>query len=385
VSTGTVVAIIVVVVVVIAVVAAVALTTARRRRLQERFGPEYDRAVGQHDSRLKAESELAARERRVRSLEIRPLDPAARARYAERWALVQEQFVNTPGQTVVEAHALVIQVMDDRGYPTDDPQQITADLSVGHATTLDHYRTASAVADKARSDAASTEELRQAMLHYRALFVDLLGTADGEADSGARGSGTATRPAAGAHRRGPNAGPGDDQPAADAEAGPQRAGAALSEAGLGTESGRLAAGAGAVGAETGTQAGRPVPDPDRSRPAADTQAGRPVVDPGSARPAAGTQDSPAADPGRTAAGSTQEPAFSDAEAARSAPGAGGPGASGAGTGNRAAGDNGAPFLTDGGQAGASAAGVPAHDRRAADEDGAADGGRGTTGPPPALP
>jgi hypothetical protein len=115
------------------------------------------------------------------------VDPAARAGYAESWALVQEQFVDTPGPAAVEAHALVITVMHERGYPTEDPEQIAADLSVEHAATLDHYRIASAAAQVASSGAASTEELRQAMLHYRALFQDLLGTADAAAPPGNRG------------------------------------------------------------------------------------------------------------------------------------------------------------------------------------------------------
>ncbi|MGO8886539.1 MAG: hypothetical protein ACLPUO_19590 [Streptosporangiaceae bacterium] len=188
-SAGTIAAIVIVIVI---VVAAAQTARSRRRKLQERFGPEYNRAVEQHESRRQAETELAARERRVRDLDIRPLDPAARTRYAERWALVQEQFVETPGPATVEAHALVITVMRERGYPTDDPNQMAADLSVEHAATLDHYRLASAFAQRASSGAASTEELRQAMLHYRALFQDLLGVPESSVAGNSVGTASTT-------------------------------------------------------------------------------------------------------------------------------------------------------------------------------------------------
>jgi hypothetical protein len=176
-SSGTIVAIIIVVVVVAAVVIAGALTM-RRRRLQQRFGPEYDRAVERADSRHEAEAELAEREKRVRGLDIRPLDPAARDRYASQWMAVQEQFVDSPAHSVTSGQALITAVMAERGYPTEDPDQIEADLSVEHAATIDQFRTAQELSGRAAAGTASTEDLRLAMVHYRTLFRDLLGEAD---------------------------------------------------------------------------------------------------------------------------------------------------------------------------------------------------------------
>ena len=171
--TGTIVIIIVVIIVVAAIVAGVMYQ--RRRRLQQRFGPEYDRMVEEKGSKTKAEAELASRQRRVAGLDIRPLDPAARARYQENWAAVQEQFVDSPQEAVMAAQRLVMTVMQERGYPTEGGDQVMADLSVDHASVLDHYRAAYDISQRAADNQASTEDLRQAMIHYRALFQDLLG------------------------------------------------------------------------------------------------------------------------------------------------------------------------------------------------------------------
>jgi hypothetical protein len=175
-SAGTIVAIVVVVIIVAALIA-VASLAARRRRLQQRFGPEYDRAVEGSDSRLKAEAELAEREKRVKGLEIRPLDPAARDSYLAQWTTIQQQFVDSPTDAVTAAQSLITSVMADRGYPTEDVDQITADLSVDHANTLGRFRTAQDISGRVAAGSASTEDLRQAMVHYRALFQDLLGEA----------------------------------------------------------------------------------------------------------------------------------------------------------------------------------------------------------------
>ena len=171
-STGAIVAIIVVVIVVAAVVAVIAAVN-RRHRLQEKFGPEYDRAVSEHGSRREAEADLAGRERHVRELDIRPLTPAARSQYLSEWNAVQEQFVDAPQAAVTGAQTLVSAVMEDRGYPTQPYDQTVADLSVEHASTLDHFRAAHDISRNAAT--ASTEDLRQAMIHYRALFAELLG------------------------------------------------------------------------------------------------------------------------------------------------------------------------------------------------------------------
>jgi len=172
-AAGAIVAIIVAVVVVLLVIGA--LSVARRRKLQQRFGPEYDRVADEMHSRRKANAELAERERRVRSLDIRPLDETTRVKYAGEWTAIQERFVDQPEEAVAQAGILVTSVMKDRGYPTEGHDQILADLSVEHANTLDHYRQAHEVSLRAQGGTVSTEDLRLAMLHYRALFGDLLG------------------------------------------------------------------------------------------------------------------------------------------------------------------------------------------------------------------
>src|SRR5215472_2413693 len=173
-------AIIVVVAVVVLVVSAMTIT---RRRLQQRFGPEYDRVVGEKRSKMRAAAELTRRERRVQRLRIRPLPASVRAEYAAEWRGAQEGFVDQPEQAVFEGQDLVASVMKERGYPAEDPGRIIADLSVTHAGTLDHYRAAWQISEDARIGGASTEDLRQAFLHYRAVFGELLGK-PGDAEPG---------------------------------------------------------------------------------------------------------------------------------------------------------------------------------------------------------
>jgi hypothetical protein len=157
----------------------IGLTVRRRRRLQQSFGPEYDRLAGERDSKLKAESELAGRERRVHGMDIQPLTDSARAGYTARWAGIQEQFVDAPADAVASSQVLIAAVMSERGYPADDDEQVLADLSVGHASVLDRYRAAEEISRSAAAGTASTEDLRVAMIDYRALFRDLVGeTAD---------------------------------------------------------------------------------------------------------------------------------------------------------------------------------------------------------------
>lgn len=197
-ATGAIVAIVIVVIVVAAVL--IVLTTAnRRRRLRERFGPEYDRAVTERGSRREAEAELAERERHVQELDIRPLSPAVRSQYQSEWTAVQEQFVDAPQAAVTGAQTLVSAVMEDRGYPTQPYDQTVADLSVEHASTLDHFRAAHDISQNAAAGTASTEDLRQAMIHYRALFAELLGEPASNLDGQAAGQGgvPATEPGAG--------------------------------------------------------------------------------------------------------------------------------------------------------------------------------------------
>jgi len=174
-SAGIITVIIVAAAIVVLAIAAGVVYDGRRRRLRRRFGPEYDSLVEERGSRRKAEAELAGREKRVRGLHIRPLVPAARSRYARRWTATQEHFVDAPPGAVADAQRLVLAVMSERGYPTEGDDQVLADLSVDHADALDHYRAAHGISQRAADNLASTEDLRQAMIHYRALFRDLLG------------------------------------------------------------------------------------------------------------------------------------------------------------------------------------------------------------------
>jgi Cornifin (SPRR) family len=196
-ATGAIVAIVIVVIVVAAVL--FMLTTVnRRRRLRERFGPEYDRAVTERGSRREAEAELTKRERHVRELDIRPLSPTARNQYQSEWTAVQEQFVDAPQAAVTGAQTLVSTVMEARGYPTQPYDQTVADLSVEHASTLDHFRAAHDISQNAAAGTATTEDLRQAMIHYRALFAELLGEPTSNVDARAEKNGVpATEPGAG--------------------------------------------------------------------------------------------------------------------------------------------------------------------------------------------
>lgn len=167
--------VIVIVVLVVAALVAVAVVAARRRSLRQRFGPEYDRVLAERDSRSAAERELRDRERRHAELELTPLDPDSRARYAAAWEELQVRFVDSPAETVGDADELVSRLIAERGYPTGDFSDQIAHLSVEHARTLTHYRDAHEIRLRTERGEASTEELRQAVVHYRALFADLLG------------------------------------------------------------------------------------------------------------------------------------------------------------------------------------------------------------------
>ena len=164
------------VIVVIVVLLAVLLGQRRRRtqRLQQQFGPEYQRTVARTGDQRTAEADLAAREQRRREFNIVALEPAARDRYLEVWRATQGRFVDDPAGTTREADILVAQVMRDRGYPVDDFEQRAADISVDHPQVVDDYRAAHAIAAANDRSEASTEDLRQALVHYRSLFEELL-------------------------------------------------------------------------------------------------------------------------------------------------------------------------------------------------------------------
>lgn len=168
---------IVIAVVAVLVIGALVWFAMRNRRtdqLREQFGPEYDRTLEQTGDRRDAESELAERRARREGLDIRPLDPVSRRRYTEEWRDVQSRFVDEPAAALTQANGLVILVMRERGYPTEDFEQRAADVSVDHPQVVQNYRAANAISERVGSDQASTEDMRQGMVHYRSLFAELM-------------------------------------------------------------------------------------------------------------------------------------------------------------------------------------------------------------------
>jgi hypothetical protein len=144
------------------------------RQLEERFGPEYSRSMEHLGSRRKAESELKARERRAEQFTIVPLAPSEAARFSETWKDLQGRFVDNPKSAVVQADQLVRDLMLERGYPMGDFERRAADISVDHPEVVAHYRAAQAIVVRDERGEADTEELRKAVVHYRALFDELL-------------------------------------------------------------------------------------------------------------------------------------------------------------------------------------------------------------------
>jgi hypothetical protein len=169
--------VIVLIVVAVLVVVALALAWSRKNRteaLQGRFGPEYERAVEATGDQRTAEKELKAREERREKLQIRSLDPQTRDLYQQRWTDTQARFVDEPNEAVGMADSLVMSVMRDRGYPVDDFEQRAADISVDHPQVVDNYRAAHRISTARETGESSTEDLRQAMVHFRSLFEELL-------------------------------------------------------------------------------------------------------------------------------------------------------------------------------------------------------------------
>ena len=149
----------------------------RRRqsvRLKQQFGPEYQRTLAERGDRLKAEAELVAREKRVEHLKIVPLSSELADRFSRAWSSLQSRFVDEPKEVVIEAHRLVRDLMKERGYPVGDFERRAADISVHHPTLVETYRSAEAIASGAQRGSASTEDLRKAVVFYRALFDELL-------------------------------------------------------------------------------------------------------------------------------------------------------------------------------------------------------------------
>jgi len=169
---------IVLIIVVLVIIAAIVygVQAGRRKKLQSTFGPEYDRVVADTGNRTEAEKELREREKRHAGLELKELSPESQQRYRAAWEEVQIQFVDNPSEAVGTADELVTRLITERGYPTAEYDERLADLSVEHASTLQHYREAHGISERNAAGQASTEDLRQALVHYRALFADLLWT-----------------------------------------------------------------------------------------------------------------------------------------------------------------------------------------------------------------
>jgi hypothetical protein len=166
---------VVAVLIVLGVLVAVVLLMQRRRskKLHAQFGEEYTRTVKESGGRLKAEAELQERTKRVSSFPIRPLIPGDHERFSSEWRRIQAEFVDDPKESIAHADALLGDVMAARGYPVSDFEQRSADLSVEHPKVVQNYRAGHDIVVRHRRGEASTEDLRQAMIHYRSLFEDL--------------------------------------------------------------------------------------------------------------------------------------------------------------------------------------------------------------------
>jgi hypothetical protein len=168
-------------VIVLVLVALAAWLWSRRKqseRLVQRFGPEYERTLHQHGDRTKAEAELRSREKRVEKLRIVPLSAADARQFAQSWRELQGRFIDNPKGVLLDADRLVRELMLRRGYPMGDFERRAADISVDHPSVVDHYRAAHTIADRDHRGEANTEDMRQAVVHYRALFDELLETGE---------------------------------------------------------------------------------------------------------------------------------------------------------------------------------------------------------------
>lgn len=168
--------VVVVVIVAVAIVAIAFLTSRKRRsmKLRERFGPEYDRVLRQEGDARKAEGVLEFREKRREKFKIHPLSSTDKSSFTTRWNEVQARFVDDPKGATTVADSLVTDVMQTRGYPIGEFEQRAADISVDHPIVVENYRAAHEIAMRHSAGKASTEDLRQAMVHYRVLFQELL-------------------------------------------------------------------------------------------------------------------------------------------------------------------------------------------------------------------
>jgi hypothetical protein len=175
-STVTIIVVVLVLVIIGALLGLVFSRRNRTERLHDKFGPEYDHTVQTMGSKKKAQSELEERQKHVKALEIRPLSISEREHYLADWSAVQSKFVDEPGQAIEAADRLIKEVMQVRDYPVSDFEQRAADISVTYPDLVSNYRAAREIAIKNEQGQADTEELRQAMIYYRSLFDELLGT-----------------------------------------------------------------------------------------------------------------------------------------------------------------------------------------------------------------
>jgi hypothetical protein len=174
-STAAIVAIVVIALVVAAIAVVLTIKTRRSQRLRTRFGPEYSRALEETGSKAQAEAKLEKLERRVDRFDLKPLTPVVRANFAAAWQKIQARFVDDPKIAVTEADKLIQEIMAARGYPVTDFEQRAADISANHPLIVEHYRAGHDIAREHSKGRATTEDLRQAMIHYRTLFAELAG------------------------------------------------------------------------------------------------------------------------------------------------------------------------------------------------------------------
>jgi hypothetical protein len=179
--------IIVIIAVVVIAAVIIALTAAAKARqrsaLQQQYGSEYDRSVRANDSKRAADKDLKARNDRREQLDIQPLTPAAAERYRTEWRMLQERFVDAPAEAVAMAHTLLTSAMSDRGYPTNEQDERMSLLSVDNADVVDRYRQGANTEKRWRDrGSVDTEDLRQAMQHYRAVFDRVVTPADSGTD-----------------------------------------------------------------------------------------------------------------------------------------------------------------------------------------------------------
>jgi hypothetical protein len=164
-------------VIVLALIVAAAIIVVMRNRTQKlraQFGPEYDRTVAETGNRFKAEAQLAKVEARVRRYELRPIAVADRDRFRQSWRTIQAKFVDDPSRSLAEADQLLGRVMQARGYPPSDFENRALEISVDHAPVVENYRAGHEIVLRQAQRQATTEDLRKAMVHYRALFDELM-------------------------------------------------------------------------------------------------------------------------------------------------------------------------------------------------------------------